>query len=404
MRILLLSPFVPFPPRDGGRIRIHELLRGLSEHHEVEVLALADPDGDDLDGVNDLRRQGYAIGAVRHRRRKGRAALRSLGGGSVNAHLVCSRELATRLSQRLSIDRFQTVQCEYADMGAYRVGRTGPPWVLDAHNVEFAVNASLGDTTAGLRRLPYRAYAQREAARRRGEEIGTWRRMDHVVTVSEVDRTTVRELAPGVPTTVVPNGVDLDRVRPPGSQPTPPERSGAVFVGKMDYRPNVDAVEWFVGEVLPRIRIELPEFELTVVGAPVAPAVRALGRSPWVRVTGPVADPLPFLHRAAVAVVPVRARSGSRLKVLEALAAGTPVVSTPAGAEGLDVTDGEHLLLAEDPAAFAAAVVRLSRDGGQRRRLTTAGRQRVEARYGWGPAVEALRAVHERVVAEPSRA
>jgi polysaccharide biosynthesis protein PslH len=214
----------------------------------------------------------------------------------------------------------------------------------------------------------------------------------------------VRELAPGVPTTVVPNGVDLDRVRPPGSQPTPPERSGAVFVGKMDYRPNVDAVEWFVGEVLPRIRIELPEFDLTVVGAPVAPAVRALGRSPWVRVTGPVADPLPFLHRAAVAVVPVRARSGSRLKVLEALAAGTPVVSTPAGAEGLDVTDGEHLLLARDAAAFATAVVGLCRDGGRRDRLAGAGRQRVEARYGWGPAVEALRAVHERVVAEPSRA
>ncbi len=404
MRILLLSPFVPFPPRDGGRIRILELLRGLSEHHDVEVLALADPDGDDPDGVAELRRQGYAVGAVPHRRRRGRAALRSLGRGSVNANLVRSRELATRLAQRLSVDRFQTVQCEYADMGAYRTGRPGPPGVLDAHNVEYAVNASMVDTASGLRHFPYRAYARREAARRRREEIITWSQMDHVVTVSEVDRATVSQLAPIVPTTVVPNGVDLARIRPPDPGSAPPSPAGAVFVGKMDYRPNVDAVEWFVADVLPAIRSALPDFELTVVGGPLAPAVQAQRRSPGVQVTGRVADPLPFLHRAAVAVVPVRARSGSRLKLLEALAAGTPVVSTPAGAEGLDVIDGEHLLLAEDPAAFAAAVVRLSHDHGRRQRLATAGRRLVEARYGWGPAVEALRAVHERVVGEPSRA
>jgi glycosyltransferase involved in cell wall biosynthesis len=168
----------------------------------------------------------------------------------------------------------------------------------------------------------------------------------------------------------------------------------------MDYRPNVDGVRWFVDEVLPRIRSQEPSFELAVVGRNPAAAVTALGARDGVSVIGAVPDPVPYLHGAAVAVVPLRAGSGTRLKVLEALAAGTPVVSTPLGVEGLDVVAGRHVEVAEGAEGFAAAVLGLLHDPARRAGLATEGRRLAEESYGWPAAVEALLQVHERVAEE----
>jgi glycosyltransferase involved in cell wall biosynthesis len=223
--------------------------------------------------------------------------------------------------------------------------------------------------------------------------------MDHVVTVSDVDRRIVEELAPGTATTVVPNGVDVVRVRPPvldgrgaGRRPT------AVFVGKMDYRPNVDGARWFTEEVLPLVRQRVPSFALTIVGRDPTPEVQALSGQDGVHVTGRVQSTTPFLHEASLAVVPLRAGSGSRLKVLEALAAGTPVVSTSLGVEGLQVDAGRHLLVADGAPAFAAAVADLLADPDRRARMAREGRRLVEERYGWREAVRTLASVHERTV------
>jgi polysaccharide biosynthesis protein PslH len=197
----------------------------------------------------------------------------------------------------------------------------------------------------------------------------------------------------------VPNGVDLERVRPVAVAERAP---GAVFVGKMDYRPNVDAVRWFCQQVLPRVRERLPGFSFTIVGAEPVPAVRALERLGNVMVTGRVADPLPYLRRPTSAVAPLRAGSGTRLKILEALAAGCPVVSTTIAAEGLAVRDGEHLLLADAPEAFASRLLSLALSEPLRRSLAVAGRRLVESRYGWDSAVAVLEDVYERVVRKPA--
>jgi glycosyltransferase involved in cell wall biosynthesis len=280
-------------------------------------------------------------------------------------------------------------------MAVYRRS-AGVPWVLDAQNVEFRISASLAGAATGFRTIAYRAYSRREARRRRSEEIAAWGRMDHVTAVSDVDRAIIEDLAPGTVTTVVPNCVDGERLRP---SPRPSDgRPSGIFVGKMDYRPNVDAVRWFSEEILPRVRARVPRFELMIVGKDPAPVVRALNGRDGVRVTGWVPDTAPLLHDASLAVVPLRAGSGSRLKVLEALAAGTPVVSTSLGVEGLDVEPDRHVVVADDAAAFADAVVDLLADPERRARLAREGRRLVEDRYRWPQAVRALVAVHEGVV------
>jgi sugar transferase (PEP-CTERM/EpsH1 system associated) len=403
MRCLLLSPFVPFPPEDGGRIRIYELLRGLSRRNTVDVLTLSDATPESNVAVEQLRREGFEVEAVPHGPRTSAALVQSLRAGrSLYGTRFASTAFAEALDTRLAKHDYDVVQCEFAYTAQYAPtgrSRAGPRWVLDAHNVEFRLNETLAQSTRGLKGLTYRVYAQRERRLRRAEELEACLRVDRVVTVSNVDRDVLRFELPDLDAEVVPNGVDLERFTP--SRRAEQDRAqGAVFIGKMDYRPNVDAVEWFCSEILPLVRRKRPGFTFTICGAPATRAVVALGRLPGVRVAGRVADTRPSLDEAAVVVVPLRAGSGTRLKILEALAMARPVVATTLAAEGLEVDDGVHLLIADAPDAFAERVVRLAEDVAERRRLGRAGRSLVEQRYGWETAVALLEEVYADLLAE----
>jgi glycosyltransferase involved in cell wall biosynthesis len=188
---------------------------------------------------------------------------------------------------------------------------------------------------------------------------------------------------------VVPNGVDLEAF-----MPTPlPSTPSLVFTGTLDYRPNVDGILWFCREVLPSAARRVPGLTLTIAGRRPVPAVRELARQPRVSVIADVADIRPVLQRARLAVVPIRLGTGTRLKVLEAMAAGRPVVGTAVGLEGLGVEAGRHALVADDPAGLADAIVSLCADTELAARLAAGGRQLVEARYGWDDIGRRLTAV-----------
>lgn len=387
VRCLVLSPWVPYPPHDGGRTRIYELLRALREQHEVDVLSLCEP-GPAADGaLAALRSQGFSIEAIPHRS----ALLASaIGAASRRSSLYAARFRAPAfgraLAQRLRSVEYDIVQCEFPYMAQYRdaAAPARPRWVLDEHNVEFRLNATLEAVTApGLRGAAYRAYARRELRLRRAEELAACRAVDHVIAVSEIDRALLESELPGARVSVVPNGVDLERFRP-GREDGDEHASGAVFVGKMDYRPNIDAVRWFCAAILPLVRAQLPDFVYTIVGRSPSAAVRQLERLDGVQVTGEVPDTRPYLRRAAAVTVPLRAGSGTRLKVLEALAMGCAVVSTSLGCEGLDTIHDEHVLLADEPESFAHALVELCGDAPRRLRLGGAGRRLIEREYGWG--------------------
>jgi polysaccharide biosynthesis protein PslH len=408
MRCLILSPFLPAPAVDGGRMRVAELAAGLAEHHEVHLLALTDaatPPG----AAAELAARGLHVHTVPFRADRARAAARALAEGrSLYGTLFRSAAYQARLERLLGDHAFDVVQCEFSYMAPYVTaaaaapGARRVPWVLDEHNVEHRLNERLERAGSGLAGLVYRGYAGREQRLRRREELAACRAADHVLAVSDVDRDQLAADLPGLRVTVVPNGVDLDRYRPAGVAGQ--EAASAVFVGKMDYRPNVDAVVWFCHQVLPGIRERRPDFTFRIVGSSPSRQVTALAALPGVEVTGPVADVRPFLGRATLAVVPLRAGSGTRLKILEAMAAGRAVVSTTVGCEGLRVVDGRHLLVADRPDQLAAAVLRLLADAELRHRLERSGRELVEQRYTWRSAVATLDEMYGELLGAPPAA
>jgi glycosyltransferase involved in cell wall biosynthesis len=196
------------------------------------------------------------------------------------------------------------------------------------------------------------------------------------------------------PVAVVPNCVDVEHFTP---QPTPVDPSSIVFIGTLGYRPNVDAVEYLLDEILPEVLAAHPDAVLTVVGRGEERDLRRF-RRPHVTVTGRVPDVRPYLARAAVAVVPVRIGGGTRLKVVEALAMGKAVVSTTIGCEGLAVRDGEHVLLADDGPGIARALSQVLSDAAMARRLGSAGRELVMAEYSWDTARERLERLYDVIL------
>ena len=213
-------------------------------------------------------------------------------------------------------------------------------------------------------------------------ETAQLRRFPVVATVSEGDAARGRELAPKTRMHVVPNGVDVSWFAPPPERNLA-QRQGLLFAGTMSYGPNVDGAVYFCREIWPKVKEACPGQTLTIAGALPDPQVLALAALPDVTVTGFVDDMRPYLWQAAVSVVPLLNGGGTRLKILEAMAAGSPVVSTSIGAEGLDVSDSQSALLADGPDRFAEAVLKLLRDPNLRQRLVVNGRRLVEQRYDW---------------------
>jgi glycosyltransferase involved in cell wall biosynthesis len=193
---------------------------------------------------------------------------------------------------------------------------------------------------------------------------------------------------------VIPNGVDTARLRRvPPSQNTD---ASLLFAGTLSYPPNAEAVRWFVDEILPRVRERRSDVTLTVVGRDPPPRVARLAADPAVRVVGWIDDIATAYEHASVVIAPLRTGSGTKLKVLEALAAARPLVATSVATEGIEIEDGEHVLVADDAAGFADAVVLLLADAALRRRIGEAGRQRVTTRYDWEPLGERLSKELER--------
>ncbi len=267
--------------------------------------------------------------------------------------------------------------------------------VLGEHNIEYDLGRQQSRGELGFTRRLYNSVNWRKI---RGEELDAWRVFDGVTFCSAHDESHARALAPRMRSAVIPNAVDLDYFSPRPGDPAPDGRT-VVFFGAINYFPNIDGIRYLVGEVWPRIAGSHPHARLQIIGQHPTPEVLAL-RGPSVEVLGKVDDLRPYLARAAVSVVPLRIGGGTRLKVLEAMAMGRPVVSTPIRAEGIEAEPGRHLALADDPAAFAAAVSRMLDDAEAGARLGREGRALVERRYSWQTAAHRLGTFFRALVAE----
>lgn len=399
LRVLFVTPYLPAPPDFGGASRMYHLIREIGRRHAVTTLSLVAP-GDDprvaeeaLGRVIPVPVSGSLTARAEAGPEKRLLQLRSLVSRTSFQHRFYWYAALQRTLDRLIADEpFDVVQLEFSQMGVYRV-LSGRPAMLDIHNIEHDVLRRIATSGSPARRL----FNQIEYRKYRREEIDAWRHATGCVATSAGDAGIVSR-AIGRPVEVVPNGVDLEafpRLPFDGADPR-----ALVFVGAMRYRPNADAARFFVSEILPCLRETIPDARLMIVGADPPPEVMALGDVPGVQVTGTVSDVRPWVGNAGAVVVPLLSGGGTRLKILEAFAMGRPVVSTSIGAAGIDARDGEHLLLADQPEAFARAIARLMAEPGLRERLVEQASALVRDRYQWSAAARRLEAAYDAACAE----
>ncbi len=382
MRTLVISTWYPFPADNGSRIRAYYLLRELAARHEVTLLAFRPsngplaqrrPPGDSAEtwGLRlvevdeDPFRHVSAPKAVRYLSPIPLAFARS-------RHMD---EAARRLGRD---ERWDAVVALQSPAARYARHAAGAARVLD---LDAPLTAQLQRrylSAGGIGRLSRWVSWQKA----RHYETAVARQFDCCTVVSEQELRLAQAMVEGAGTEVVlsPNGVDIERYQPDLAQRA---ANSLVYNGAMTYQANYDAVCYFLNDIYPLIKAAAPAARFRVTGSTRDVAVAGLALDESVTLTGYVEDIRLEVARAAVCVIPLREGGGTRLKILEALALGTPVVSTSKGAEGLAVEAGEHVLIADDPEQFARKTVRLLRDEALRRQLAANGRQLVEARYDW---------------------
>lgn len=403
MRLLFLTPQLPYPPHQGTTIRNFHLLAGLARQHEVALLSFADTSQrvDDTP-LPDLCSRLYTIPMPAARSLPQRLLTTLLSPQPDLALRLPSRQFQARLEQWLREESFDVIQVEGIEMGQYalalRRGRllgNRTALVFDNHNAEYVLQrrAFLTDVQQP-KRWPAAGYSLIQWLKLRRYERQICQAADRVIAVSETDAEALRRLLPGLRPAVVPNGVDIEFFCPERPRPDSAPTANLVFTGKMDFRPNVDAMLWFCDGILPRLRASRPDVTLAIVGRDPHGRVRALARRPNVTVTGYVDDIRPYVAGAQVYVVPLRMGGGTRLKVLEAMAMGKAIVSTALGAEGIAGHAGEHLILADTADDFVTAVLSLLADPDRRAALGSRARSLVEQEYAWEAIVPRMNDVY----------
>ncbi len=389
-----------WPVDTGGRLRSFHLLSELSRRHRVTLLTTHGP-GDDPDGLAGALPSCEVASIAWTPPKRGSArfglALARSWLSTLPVDLYRSRVPALRraVERRLARGGVEVVVADFL-AATPNVPLGGPvPTVLFEHNVEHVIWRRLGEVE---RRAWRRALLGLEWRKLRRSEARACERADLTVAVSDGDRELLAACAPGARVSAIPTGVDVGYFVPNGVAEAPHR---LVFTGSMDWYPNEDAILHFVEAILPRVRRDVPDAALTVVGRNPSSRLREVAARAGVRITGRVDDVRPFVAEAAVYVVPLRIGGGTRLKIFEALAMAKAVVSTGVGAEGLPLVPGEHFVRADEPADFARAVVSLLRDPGPRRALGSAGRRLVEERFSWARVAREFEARCEGALARP---
>lgn len=377
MNILFLSSWFPYPPDNGARQRAYHLLRYLALKNRVSLFALTDPDfvpanAEPIRGlVTDL--QTYPRPRYYARRARALAAfLSSHPRYLVDSYDPALMDLVRRAAARESFDVIVALQLT---MAYYASNLEHPKKVFD--EVEAGVFADGTSGVYGIRRWRYRM---------------TWWKMsrylktlashfENLTVVSQREAQILREQQiPPERVHVIPNGVDCDDMPRP---PTMFDPYSLIYTGALTYDANLDAMRYFVHEILPLVRAQEPRVQLRITGRAEQVAINEISVDNAVSFTGYVEDVRPYIQESAICIVPLRIGGGTRLKILEAMKLGTPVVSTSKGAEGLEIRDNEHLLIADSPDLFAEAIIRLLHDRSLRRQLAETARQRICELYDW---------------------
>jgi glycosyltransferase involved in cell wall biosynthesis len=402
MKILFLSKRLLFPTDRGGLVRTLNVVRHLARWHDVTFLCNQQP-GQDQDCL-EMVRLGVRLETLPWQE-VSRAdwrfyrdlAWNLFSADPFNAAKDHDPALRARAQQLLAESLHDVVVCDFVQMARNAIGVWNGPSVLFEHNVEAEIFERHAQTDEGWVRRRFMGY---QAAKMRRFEGWAGRQFTRVVAVSERDREQYERRYGWKHVDVIDTAVDIDYYRPVDCAKTP---ATVVFVGSLDWLPNVDGLQWFVAEAWPLVRREQPAARLRLVGRNPTPEIQRLAEHPGVEVVGSVPDTRPWLAESEVSIVPLRIGGGTRLKVFEAMAMGLPVVSTSLGAEGLQVRSGDHLLLADGAEKVAEEVVRLLRSPELRVRLGAAARNLVETQFSSESVARQFESVCRRAVEECCR-
>ena len=399
MKILWVKAGGLVPPDIGGKIRSYHISTQLARRHEVTLFTFYSAFSDD---------PHHELGQVFHRSIC--MPLRIAERGTVGDYLnlargitsrlpysvvkYCRPEVTARLQEVLRSDSYDVLVCDFVLPAAIIPEDLPCPLVVFTHNVE----AMIWKRHYQLAKNPlWKLVCLQEHRSMERFERRELERADRVLAVSETDRDTFARYLPSSKIDIIPTGVNVEFFLPGEQSDEAPAE--IVFTGSMDWMPNEEGILFFLEEVLPLVRKQIPTATLTIAGRnPSQHLQEVAARIDGVQVTGRVADIRPYIRRAAVYVVPLRIGSGTRLKIFEAMAMGKAIVSTTLGAEGLPVTSGLDIVLANDPASFAQSIARLLQDRSERRRLGLAARALVEERYSWRSVASIFEAVLDSVV------
>ncbi|WP_369132384.1 glycosyltransferase [Modestobacter sp. I12A-02662] len=373
MRSTVVAKFVPWPPNSGDKRRVLGIVRALRRQGPVTLCAFTGPNED----VEPLRAEGIDVRAVPLTRRPADVARGLVRTRTITGARFWDPRLARAVAEAAQTPTDALV-VEHVQLLPYAAGLRAGLRVVDMHNVESQLMRRMADTASGPRKLVFSAEARAlRAAERRVSDV------DVVAVVSEADRQTLAGVVDHPRVVVVPNAWDEVAPLPPAEAPV------ASLVALMSWGPNVDAATWFTKEVWPRVTARVPGAHLQLVGRDPAERVRRLA-GPDVEVTGTVDDLAPWYAKTRVCLAPLLAGGGSRLKILEALAAGRPVVATRIGVEGLEDLIGRGVVAEDDPERMAAAVAELLSDPERAAALGREGAAAVAADHSWDAAVRPL--------------
>jgi polysaccharide biosynthesis protein PslH len=395
MKILFVCHRFPFPPNRGGKIRPFNMIRHLSAKHEVVVGSLAHSEQELQAGSGLI---GYCseivAEVVPERLRWTRAAGALFSTTPSSVAYFRSPELlqkVEKVSRRIVFD-WIIVHCAFAAQYAIRIPATFR--LMDFGDLDSGKWSDYGKWKAYPAASGYRL----EASKLRRYEKDIAQQFDHCTLTTSGELEEFKKLQPIRPHTVIPNGVDLTYFQ--AERSLTQNKKAIVFLGRMDYFPNIDGIVYFTKEILPSIRKRIPDVELWIVGSNPTQEVRRLAAIPGILVTGHVPDVRFYLAQAAVSIAPLRVARGTQNKILESMAMGIPVVATGEAAKGIQASAPKHFLVADTPELFASEVVRILTNSVLSKSLSEAGRKRIKTVHTWAASMSILEAVLNSAASE----
>ena len=394
MKILYVCHRFPFPPKRGGKIRPFNMIRHLSQRHEVTVCSLARSEAEAEEGRGiQPHCARFEMAVVSNPVQTARMVARLPTPVPSSMGYFYSPELARKVDALLASERFDLIFVHCSSVAQYVEKVHGIPKILDFGDM---------DSQKWLEYVNYKSFPLNmgywlEGTKLVREEKRLARRFDLCTATTRAEWETLESYGTGVSSDWFPNGVDADFFKPDGEGYDPNTIS---FIGRMDYYPNQEAMFRFCDEVWPLLKSRRPEMKLLIVGADPIPAVQKLGERPGITVTGSVPDVRPYILRSAAMVAPLNIARGTQNKILEAMAMGVPVVSSRIAAGGVDAAAEEHFLVADSAQEYAEAIARIIEQPAERDRLARAGRERMLSHHAWPRSMERLDTILDRCLDE----